>query len=136
MYDNNKEDDDIFIMDEDQDYKNNNMSKTEKINEYYLDSVNLNNNYQLYNSNESIDSYYKPKEDDFFLSEIDDRDIEFEILSKSTIDYSDFSKTPESSDSYGKLSFMNNFYYYVNESANLIKTILLPDKKNNNQETT
>ena len=133
---NNKEDDDIFIMDEDQDYKNNNMSKTEKINEYYLDSVNLNNNYQLYNSNESIDSYYKPKEDDFFLSEIDDRDIEFEILSKSTIDYSDFSKTPESSDSYGKSSFMNNFYYYINESANLIKTILLPEKKNNNSETT
>lgn len=122
-------DDEIFEMDEDQ-------NSTKETNEYYLDSVNLNNNYQLYNSDDTIDSYYRPKEDDFFLSNIDDDQIEFEILSKSNIDYSDFSKTPESLDSYGRSSFMNNFYYYVNESANLIKTILLPDKKNNNSETT
>ena len=125
-------DDEIFEMDEDQNY----TVDTKETNEYYLDSVNLNNNYQLYNSDDTIDSYYRPKEDDFFLSNIDDDQIEFEILSKSNIDYSDFSKTPESLDSYGRSSFMNNFYYYVNESANLIKTILLPDKKNNNSEIT
>ena len=125
-----KDEDDIFKMDEEQNLKNNTY------NEYYLDSINLNNNYQLYDSNEIIDSYYKPKEDDFFLSKVDDNDIDFEILSKSSIDYSDFSKTPESFDSYGKTSFMNNIYYYVNESANLIKTILLSEKKNNNSETT
>lgn len=130
--DNNEDNDEIFEMDEDQ----NNESNIKNDNEYYLNSINLNNNYKLYNSDEMIDSYYKLKEDDFFLSKISDDEIDFEILSKSSIDYSDFSKTPESLDSYGKLSFMNNFYYYVNESANLIKTILLPDKKNNNQETT
>lgn len=129
---NNEEDDQIFEMDEEQ----NSIVDTKETNQYYLDSINLNNNYLLYNSDDTIDSYYRPKEDDFFLSNIDDDQIEFEILSKSNIDYSDFSKTPESLDSYGKSSFMNNFYYYVNESANLIKTILLPDKKIKNFETT
>lgn len=128
----NNDDDEIFEMDEDQ----NNTLDTKETNEYYFDSINLNNNYQLYNSDDTIDSYYRPKEDDFFLSNIDDDQIEFEILSKSNIDYSDFSKTPESLDSYGRSSFINNLYYYVNESANLIKTILLSDKKNNNSETT
>ena len=114
---NNSEDDEIFEMDED-------IKESSK--KYYLDTLNLNNNYKLSNS-QTPDSYYDnrvPDEDDFFLSSIDDSEIKFEILSKSSIDYSEFSKTPESSASYGKKTFMSNFYYYMNRSTNLLKTML------------
>lgn len=138
---NNDDDDEIFIMDEDNvDNKGSGSgsgseSESESSKKFYLDTLNLNNNYKLCNSQ---DSYYntQPNEDEFFLSSIDDTEIKFEILSTSAIDYSEFSKTPESSTSYGKRSFMSNLYYYMNKSSNLLKTMLysISETKNNEKE--
>lgn len=100
---NNEEDEDIFSIELDNDNDDNN---------YYLQETNLNES-----------NIYEENEDEFFLSSIDEEDIEFEILSKSSINYEDFSKTPESL-SLRRNSFMDKFYYYMNESASMIKTIL------------